>query len=810
MKLCRFRLLALSFALVSPFLICGDATATSTTTGHGANEDWPGTPWALNTSALMEGTVFLHGYNQDVQFGTTSYLNESRLVKFHSFANAQGSSTINIGAVEGGSNQIATNPSEDWGSRSIAQAYFALDKTVLNTWEVFGTTGVSTGLVRVVSSNSTEHEFQNDNGPVFHQISYNNQGDATSGNDENSVDIIAHEYGHAITEDQQWFKSGLASPTGDQLENDALIEGFCDVFGFYTRWKVEEEFLGIDMPDANSARERFLLGVHVLDFPHRDLQDPGNDEARGLAQAINVGTPNCTDDETLPIDISGCIYERPIEDVNSPDSYCAASLNGAEHSVGGIVRKFFYLLSFGGSGTNSCGTNFEVCGVGADAAAQLIFAAVTSGELRGNTVTFADFTTAILNARTNVPPAQDPINLLYIQDALFAVGLPSGMGVEPISDASVGQILASAVEANAGEEVDLTIGLFGRNVDVPVDVCVFLSEDENLGDDNDVLLSTIENFEFDCDYSLVDQIKLTVTLPEGIEGEHHIIVDVDCNNDNPSDADPANNTSSREILIDVCEENRCKALDFRLVSIQPDLNDPIRILTRGVQSFSVTMVIENDSDLSYEPNSTDPDLIEGLAFVHLYIVPSTEPFSPFPFDQVALQPTAVRAIPALASNEQTTMNFTFLVPSNMSLGEKRVFAVADAREAVAETIEFTNNVALSRFIVRGRVKPPGGGGCKFPCLPDKLHEGAGFAEVYPNPSHPGQNIMMVWRGADLGESAIRITELVSGRQILNKKIEIESGLQLNLTKNGTNIPKGVYVIEVTNGITHWSQKITII
>lgn len=133
-----------------------------------------------------------------------------------------------------------------------------------------------------------------------------------------SLDIIGHEYAHAVT------GAGDAAQLVYQNESGALNESFSDIFG--------------------EMVERYVNGS--CDYLMGDDRDDG--------YIRNMSDPN---------------------DKNDPDTYSGTNWftgtgdNGGVHTNSGVQNFWFYLLANGGSGTNDNGDSYTVSGVGEDVAA---------------------------------------------------------------------------------------------------------------------------------------------------------------------------------------------------------------------------------------------------------------------------------------------------------------------------------------------------------------------------------------------------------------------------------------------------------
>lgn len=191
-----------------------------------------------------------------------------------------------------------------------------------------------------------------------------------------SFDVVAHEFGHGITDFQiGWIYSG---------DRAAFHEGMSDIWGaiFEQRiwpssvWKIGEQV--------------------TLTKPHlRNMQNTN--------------------------------------DINSfkktADTYLSTQYNSGTNDAyvrGGVFAHWFYVLVNGESGTNDIGNNYTVYGIGMDIAEDLIIEAVFNNYL-DNTTTYPQIRTAMLNAADALFGANS-FHSLQVANAWFAVGVGSNPG----------------------------------------------------------------------------------------------------------------------------------------------------------------------------------------------------------------------------------------------------------------------------------------------------------------------------------------------------------------------------------------------
>ncbi len=212
----------------------------------------------------------------------------------------------------------------------------------------------------------------NNNG-ITMKVGLGNGG--TLGNSLATVDIIAHEFTHAVTK----FSAGLVY----QDESGALNESFSDIFGEV----IEKSVLGTN---------DWLLGSERSDGAIRDMANPNA--------------------------------------FNNPDTYlgdfwcdyldgslnCTMNDNGGVHSNSGVQNYWFYLLSEGGSGTNDLSNDFNVSGIGMSKAAAIAYRNLVV--YLGENSTFSDARTGSINAAIDLY-GQCSNEVKQVTNAWHAVGV---------------------------------------------------------------------------------------------------------------------------------------------------------------------------------------------------------------------------------------------------------------------------------------------------------------------------------------------------------------------------------------------------
>ncbi len=156
-----------------------------------------------------------------------------------------------------------------------------------------------------------------------------NGTDGTTTDDWNTIDVVGHEFTHAVT-------SNEADLTYSG-ESGALNESFSDIFGEMVQLFTEGS---ID----------FLVGAQ-----------------RGYIR--NMTNPNDKSDPDTYLGTNWVAISSPCDGTND---------NCGVHTNSGVQNFWFYLLSQGGSGTNDNGDYFDVQGISANSAADIAYRSLTT------------------------------------------------------------------------------------------------------------------------------------------------------------------------------------------------------------------------------------------------------------------------------------------------------------------------------------------------------------------------------------------------------------------------------------------------
>lgn len=196
-----------------------------------------------------------------------------------------------------------------------------------------------------------------------------------------SLDVTAHEIGHGVCE----ATAGLVYTK----ESGAMNEGFSDCWG-----AVIEHYADPKETDAQPKRV-WYIGEEIRNGnPLRRMDFPklkNNPDTYG-------GTYWTT--------ITGCTP-------TSSNDYCGV------HNNSGVLNKFFFLLTDGGSGTNDLGNTYSVTGVGWTKSPEILY---QTELVLSSTATYADCRAASINvALTLYGPCSPEVK--SVTDAWYAVGV---------------------------------------------------------------------------------------------------------------------------------------------------------------------------------------------------------------------------------------------------------------------------------------------------------------------------------------------------------------------------------------------------
>ncbi|MBI9062222.1 MAG: M4 family metallopeptidase [Marinilabiliaceae bacterium] len=195
-----------------------------------------------------------------------------------------------------------------------------------------------------------------------------------------SLDAVAHEYGHGITDFQiGWEYSG---------DRAAFHEGLSDIWGVILENRISPNSIW-------DIGEQVIIGFDCL----RNIQNPSDPDA---------GT-------------------------QIADTYLSNEYNvGNQYTRSGVFSHWFYLLVNGGIGMNANGDTYTVYGIGMDAAEKLIVEAVFNGYLDNGIDTYPEIRDQIIAAaESSALFGPNSFQTVQVANAWYAVGV--GTEIQPVN-----------------------------------------------------------------------------------------------------------------------------------------------------------------------------------------------------------------------------------------------------------------------------------------------------------------------------------------------------------------------------------------
>lgn len=226
------------------------------------------------------------------------------------------------------------------------------------------------------------------NGSVMSYGDGSSNGSEGNGNFDalTSIDVAAHEIGHAVTT----FTADLAY----QRESGGLNEGFSDIWG-----AAVEHFAKGNGSDTSPAAKIWLIGDEI------DRRS-GSAALRSMSNPTSLGQPDT---------YGGSYWQNP--NCGTPtnnNDYCGV------HTNSGVLNHWFYLTTVGGNGTNDIGNSFSVSGIGMTKAAAISYRTLNV-YLSANS-TFANARTGAIQAAVDLYGA-DSAAEQAVTNAWHAVGV---------------------------------------------------------------------------------------------------------------------------------------------------------------------------------------------------------------------------------------------------------------------------------------------------------------------------------------------------------------------------------------------------
>ncbi|MDD5197505.1 MAG: M4 family metallopeptidase [Candidatus Gracilibacteria bacterium] len=240
---------------------------------------------------------------------------------------------------------IANRFTSDWGNSDTTEISAAYNMS--KTLEYYNTLGFGTNNIIFTWTGQTELPVIVHYGSGYNNAAWNpgdglyiGDGDGVNFKPLAVLDIVAHEFGHAWTDNT----SNLVY----QDEQGAITESFSDISGvnveFYTQQSATDIY-----PNTGSGQADWLIGEDAVigRTALRDMRNPAN--------SATVGTGN-----EQPTKYKGNYW------------YFGFGDNGGVHYNSSIQNFFYYLLAEGGSGNNE-GILYSVDGIGITEASRIAF-----------------------------------------------------------------------------------------------------------------------------------------------------------------------------------------------------------------------------------------------------------------------------------------------------------------------------------------------------------------------------------------------------------------------------------------------------
>ncbi len=196
-----------------------------------------------------------------------------------------------------------------------------------------------------------------------------------------SLDVTAHELGHAI--------DGAEGGLVYQRESGALNESFSDIWGSVVEFHAAPE------------KEKWIMGEDFVLVAPRGIRSMDNPK---LFNQPDTYLGQFWKDATT----AGC---------PTPDS---TNDNCGVHTNSGVFNYWFYLLSDGGNGTNDNNYDYDVTGIGIEKATDIIYATETSYVESGSV--YEDVKNYTIEATIQLYGDGSP-EVLEVEKAWCAVGL---------------------------------------------------------------------------------------------------------------------------------------------------------------------------------------------------------------------------------------------------------------------------------------------------------------------------------------------------------------------------------------------------
>ncbi len=214
-----------------------------------------------------------------------------------------------------------------------------------------------------------------------------------------SLDVAAHEIGHAVCE--------TTANLAYQKESGAMNEGFSDIWGACVEYF------------AAPSKQTWLIGEDI-------------ERRSGHLSLRSMSNPNA---ESQPDTYGGTFWKTPNCSPTQSNDYCGV------HTNSGVLNHWFYILSIGKSGSNDIGNAFNVTGITIDKAAKIAYR-LESIYLSANS-TYANARTSGIQSAVDLYGAGSA-EVIATTNAFYAVGIGAAY-ISPSTDTTAPSTPASLV-----------------------------------------------------------------------------------------------------------------------------------------------------------------------------------------------------------------------------------------------------------------------------------------------------------------------------------------------------------------------------
>lgn len=315
--------------------------------------------------------------------------------------------------LESPTNSWNSTGNQQWGGTTMwaAKSSYTYYSNVHSRNSYDGANGLLNGFIHgVFTGGGTDNADMGFTGGIM-RVGLGSAG--TLANSWGPLDIIGHEYTHAVT--------GSSAQLAYQYESGALNESFSDIFGEC----IENYTLGNN--DWLCGANRTPAG------PLRSMINPNAYSQPDTYLGTNWVAQNCSSPTTA-------------------NDQCGV------HTNSGVQNYWFYLLSQGGSGTNDNGNAFNVPALGISKARAIAFRTLTINLFNQPNAIYATARTASIQSAQDIYGANTP-EVNAVINAWCAVGI----GTAPTVTVSGGGIFCTSATINASGGAGGTIYYQGTN-----------------------------------------------------------------------------------------------------------------------------------------------------------------------------------------------------------------------------------------------------------------------------------------------------------------------------------------------------------